>query len=246
VDILHFFSEAVSLDQLFLDFEERLGVTITFHDRVYLFRDSNHRSLLNRRMGHLHPFCRWGRKPGSAWDRQCYEDCFPRVNAQIVKRPTPFCKRCWKGATEIVVPLMRDGVHVATLFCGPYRGHGKEKTSPSLNDHLEKLPKLETKTAEALARLLQSFGQGLVRHVSALQQATSVGLGRRGEIQQFLRDRAHHPIALGDLAKRLSLSPSRTSHLVREIFGQSFSDLLMEERLERVGILLVTSRLTLA
>ena len=48
-------------------------------------------------------------------------------------------------------------------------------------------------------------------------------------------------MSLEDLAERMNLSPSRTSHLVRKFFGYSFQELVMIERMTRARNLLLST-----
>ena len=61
---------------------------------------------------------------------------------------------------------------------------------------------------------------------------------RKAEIRRYIRYNAAQRIALADLARELHLSPSRTSHAVRDLFGKSFRDLLRDERIQRAKYLL--------
>ncbi len=62
---------------------------------------------------------------------------------------------------------------------------------------------------------------------------------RQAVIRRFLKYNATHPVGLSDLARTLALSSSRTSHLVKNLFGLSFQTLLTRERLDRAKLLLV-------
>ncbi|HAU38827.1 MAG TPA: AraC family transcriptional regulator, partial [Phycisphaerales bacterium] len=65
-------------------------------------------------------------------------------------------------------------------------------------------------------------------------------------IRRFLELHAPRVIGLADLARVLHLSPSRASHLVRELTGSTFQDLLVAERLRKAQALLRSTDLTVA
>ena len=67
----------------------------------------------------------------------------------------------------------------------------------------------------------------------------SVSDRRQILIQEFLRRHAHEAVSLKDLGMELSLSPDRVRHLVRELCGKSFRELLEEERMLRAKALLL-------
>ncbi len=61
---------------------------------------------------------------------------------------------------------------------------------------------------------------------------------RRTTIKRFLHSYAHRSISLSDLAENLYLSESRTSHVVKDLFGKSFRELVIEERVMRAKVML--------
>jgi AraC-like DNA-binding protein len=69
---------------------------------------------------------------------------------------------------------------------------------------------------------------------------------RRTAIARFLHARHRDPdVTLAHLADLLGVSESRTSHLVRELFGRSFRDLLIDARLQTASGLLRHSGLSI-
>ena len=62
---------------------------------------------------------------------------------------------------------------------------------------------------------------------------------RMSLILEFIRRHAHKAVSLKELGKELSLSPDRARHLVRELCGRSFRELLEEERMLRARALLL-------
>jgi AraC-like DNA-binding protein len=66
---------------------------------------------------------------------------------------------------------------------------------------------------------------------------------RRTAVARFIHGRHTEQVSLGDLARLLGLSESRTSHVVRALYGRSFQDLLTEARLQTASGLLRHSRL---
>jgi AraC family transcriptional regulator of arabinose operon len=61
---------------------------------------------------------------------------------------------------------------------------------------------------------------------------------RRTLIHRFIHDRHKQAVRLADLAKALHLSESRAGHLVRDVCGATFLDLLQEARLRSAANLL--------
>ncbi|PTX92775.1 hypothetical protein DB346_22920 [Verrucomicrobia bacterium LW23] len=66
---------------------------------------------------------------------------------------------------------------------------------------------------------------------------------RRVQVERFILQRHTGRASVGDLARELKLSESRTIHLVRELFGISYAKLLTEMRLRTAASLLRNSEL---
>ena len=228
----------------FVGMERLLGIGLTVHDLAGVFCDSHGQPLLGpQRQSHKpRAVCRLG------FSRRCREHCRGTVNQRAARESRPFTSECWKQVTEIVVPIFRGGTHVATLFAGSWRDDRPRPSAPPLPvrmvDAWHELPVLEPEHAQALMSVLAPFGHGLL---DLLDENNDVqGETRYTRIRAFLRHRAHEAIRLNDLAADLGLSPSRTSHVVKELFGSSFQRLLHEERLRRAHALLVSTDLTVS
>ncbi|WP_081721826.1 helix-turn-helix domain-containing protein [Geminisphaera colitermitum] len=141
-----------------------------------------------------------------------------------------FVNTCHAGADEVIVPLFTDEGLAGVAFVGQFRTRA---------DQPEGLPFLHAparRRAVGLARMLGAFlGEHLRR--PRFSSETSRGF-RRGAIQAFLEKNARTNPSLGDLAKHLGLSPTRTTHAVREATGMSFVELRDALRLERARGLL--------
>ncbi len=237
------------LRQFLADVEEHLGVTLTIHDRQGIFLTPDGKPLLEERGSHRHPYCRLGRAHRPGWDQNCLAHCARATEMRASKVGRPFSHLCWKGVQEIVVPVMREGVHGATVFAGVFR-HPRGKNKPEAKLFPRKvraayaaLPVLEPGRAEAIGRILRTLGQGLLSELEQLHQLSEHKLDRQTTIRRFIHYHAHKPVRLRDLASALHLSPSRTSHLVKDLFGAPFQELLIRERIRRARSLLLSSNL---
>ena len=94
------------------------------------------------------------------------------------------------------------------------------------------LEKFNPDSIRMIAELLVPFGKGIaVLAETRAETADDSPATRKTEILQFIKKRIPGNPSLGELAAKIHLSPSRTCHLVKEIFGISFSKLLNRERL---------------
>jgi AraC-like DNA-binding protein len=235
-------------ERLLTDAERLLGVTITIHDRALIFRDTEGAPLLPfHRRSHTHRYCALGRYREAAFDGNCVAHCRDVVNARVFAKREPCVHLCWKGAQEVAIPVMRGEIHLATIFAGPFRhpkGLGAPRAGVLPDDVVaayQTLPVSEAKDLEAMGRILTTLGQGLLNHLDDLHLLQESDGTRRTDIRRFISYRSHQPIGLDDLARELGLSLSRASHLVQEIFGTSFTEMLLQERMSRARMLLVSS-----
>jgi YesN/AraC family two-component response regulator len=90
---------------------------------------------------------------------------------------------------------------------------------------------------------LQTFGIGLLK---AWEQQTFTEVDRLAKIRRFISNHAHEKLTVEDLGRELFISGSRARHLVSELSGRSFSELLTEERMIRARKLLLFSECSLA
>jgi AraC-like DNA-binding protein len=159
---------------------------------------------------------------------------------ELAVLPQGRIQTCPHGFTELVVPVLNGVELLGVLFAGPCwfkrcKGAGTGlPVAPSrawLEDRLLILGGIAVRVWQLL--------------VPEDKTVKRVG-DRRLRIEAFIRDQLVSKVTLEMLAKALSLSPSRTSHAVRQVFGKSFSVVLCEARMRVGAQLLVTSDLPVA
>lgn len=232
--------DADAVERLIRDTEDLLAVRITVHDLIGALRDAEGRPLLSAlRQSHRgHPACATG------FDERCIAHCRGAVNATVAASRLPQTQCCWKGLVEVAVPVHRGGLHVLTLFAGPWRpAVGGIIPVPAIAALHRRLPLHDETRTAAIGRVLHVFGSGLL---TRLDESEGEPLSRRAEILAFFR--YHDPLAdgLGDLAARLDLSRSRTSRLVASATGRPFANLQTAARIARAKSLLLSTALTAA
>jgi AraC-like DNA-binding protein len=107
------------------------------------------------------------------------------------------------------------------------------------------LPLLSPERENELKGLFQVFADGIMFALRKSNLLETAPDSRGVRIVDFLRGHAAESIGLPDLARELKLSESRTSLLVKELFGKSFSELLQLERVGRVKQYLAATGLRL-
>ncbi len=232
-----FFPEALE------EFEARWQVTLTVHDHRGLLYGPDGRAMLRGRDHHGHMLCEYQRYSRKEWDRNCMRECGFLTESMALHRLRPFLQYCWKGIAELVVPVERNHQTVLLFYAGPFRG------DPSLVGGLpeefrsgwEQLSELGQKQAGEMARELLLMGEGILSFLERSRRSGEPQESRKLLIRRFIDDHVHEAVSLEDLAERMNLSPSRTSHLVRKFFGYSFQELVMIERMTRVRNLLLST-----
>ncbi len=243
----------LELEQLLGDVERRYSVHITIHDLKGVLADGSGRPLLSGRNVHPSPYCQLGRSvdPVPGWGRRCSEYCHLWMNDFMKARRERHVGICWKGVVEIVLPLRQYGTNVAILFAGAFRSAAGQHrpAGRGFPDCVRRmyadLPVLDPATAGELTRVLTYLGQGMLARIEEELVPVDVDDSRQSTILRFVRRRFSASPTLQELAGELCLSPSRTSHLVRELFGRSFQRLLLDERMRRARVLLAGSPQTL-
>ncbi len=221
--------------------EKALGVSVTIIDnRVVTLGQMRRRIFPGNRMSHLkNPVCEYGFD-----DYRCIGHCRYQMNELCQDRTEPYITNCWKGISEILIPLVDSGVHYGLFYVGSWRGPGE--APPGLPEEFYRLREALPTVDATMLPLLQIFADGVVAHLRKLHLLEFTTNPKVARIIGFIREHAAEKIGLPDLAEALDLSQSRTSVLTSRLFGKSFSELLLIERVNKAGQLLAGTRLNLA
>lgn len=225
--------------------EREFAIHITIHDVYGKIGIAEPSSPFFGRHLHSAESCSRVRREDAGWNNRCIGECFRETELYGGRYQQPFLKECWCGLVELVVPIISDDVHQITLFAGVFKGkYPAEQKMPVWFDELYRdLPELDMKKVSALAPVLQTFGIGLLK---AWEQQTFTEVDRLAKIRRFISNHAHEKLTVEDLGRELFISGSRARHLVSELSGRSFSELLTEERMIRARKLLLFSECSLA
>ena len=138
-------------------------------------------------------------------------------------------RHCRKGMVEVVSPLFRAGAHAATVYAGLWK------------------PPLPREVLKKIVKVLPVWAAGLLVRASELRHEAQPHLeSRREQIAAFIARRYSGAVRTSDLARQLFLSTTRACHLVKQLFGVPFSELLMNERLSHAKRMLADSRMSVA
>ena len=228
--------------------EKRRGIHLTLHDcRGILCREDGRPFFPDRGM-HTHPYCLSGRFELPGWNRRCHEECMLRAEAAGDRLRKPFLHHCWKGVTELVVPLERNGSPVLLLYAGVFRTAGAsppDDLTPELRSVFDTLPSPDGQLSEELALELQILGQGILYYADLCRNRAGTPQGQSSQIRRFLEEHAHENVGLAELAAAMHLSASHCCHVVKYHFGKPFHALLRQERIRRARNLLESTGMPL-
>lgn len=225
------------LGRVLESFEKASGLYVCVRPLSEIWRDEANSDWLVPSPYHLHrsAFCRAmkARHP-RACERcdlhQLHHDCHPGMRH--------FVRACHAGAEEILIPLWLQGVLVGVVFAGQFRRSRKGPAKLPLRSDMQ----LERIYPHCL--MLRAYMMDIIRRLE--QRKYRVAPSRWGQVETFLRSRLSEDPSLEDLASHLALSPSRTSHLVRDVMGMSFRELKAQYRLELARDLLTATSAKLA
>ena len=228
--------------------EQSHGIHLTLHDHVGFFKGPDGLALLPKRKIHWHPACQLGRQ-------QSFSHCNAFCNGRLPQQAAAgacFVSHCWKGLEEIIIPLQRYEMHVATLYAGAWLNPQPPPLPENVsrqNDIIserERLPRLNTERAMHLSKTLRTWVEGLMDICEEIQGINPLHQNRGDQIKSFIFKNAHQHISLSDLGSALGCSASRASHLCREALDTSFQELVLHERCQRACVLLSASPSTIA
>ncbi|MBQ6471847.1 MAG: helix-turn-helix domain-containing protein [Victivallales bacterium] len=226
--------------------EEQNAVRITLHDHTgcLMLFDGN----MMRENGNIHQceYCRFNRKHRLD---SCINHCHWRVMREAARIAGPFVHHCHAGAVELVLPVMVRNQHLATVFAGTFRDAAvapPPSWSATQRELYLSLSLWRQEAMPTLLRTLQMFSAAALAFVGEERFHALKEHGRRSEIEEFFQHNvAVKGIGLNDLAAHLGLSPSRTSHLLREELHQTFSKMLRSSRIRVACRLLMEGELSL-
>ena len=227
--------------------EQQYALYITIHDHTGSLLLSD--GMMLRPQGNIHrcDFCTYNREH---YGNQCVDHCRWQIAAEAARSGKPFISRCHAGAVELVLPLLRRGKHLATIFAGTFRDPELKMPMGSPKKFVQlynALPVWRPNNTALYLRELEMLGAALLALAENERFSSGNALrGRKAVIEEFFRFNLSTPdLGLKNLADKLELSQSRTSHILRQEFHKSFSELLTRVRIEKVCQLLSSTEMTL-
>jgi len=247
-------------------FERVTRLNVTIHD----FSGSLRPFLAPEYFQHGQPLCRAVKASPSA--ENCHNLEIHRLRWEILHQPDGRIHLCHAGLVEWVVPGLQDGKLIWILFAGqrtasPHLTKHQRDTSraprispwtpetkmpPPVEDDeatliLESLRQLAARLQIWLAEARKYFSEPRSQELAFPRdsdQTQELLATRRLEIRRFIHNHHTEPFNMTELANRLCLSESRLRHAVKEIYGVTLTELVLEARIRTAVSLLSHSSLS--
>lgn len=202
-----------------------MGLELVLHARQTRY------TLPERRRTHRAPYCL---RMKAAQGERCVAFDLVETHRALRGEPNGRIQTCPFGVTEIAVPVLVDGLLIGVLFAGScWRGKSCPPDSGLIP--LRRAGWLEDRLA-LMRAVARDVGVMLGEPGTINPQDM-----RRERISAWLRTHAAQPAPASQLARHLSLSPSRMRHAVHELFGCSVGELIRNARLREAAHLLRTT-----
>ena len=227
-------------------FEKLTGSTISCYIYSPVF------SRLSRWRNHKSIYC--GQQKEDFSTECIHFDSFHTVE-NIWNFPDGCIKTCHANFSEVVMPVIREGKLLCLLFAGMFYLAGDTGTIPVIKavpkGNAKKYPGIKTLSTPEVTLLLEALKQLRARlllwyddmHKNELFWEQ---LSVKEQILLIFCRESPRDLTLKKLADLLHLSYNRTSHVVKEVTGKSFTQLLTHHRLEYACNLLALTRKSVA
>lgn len=149
-------------------------------------------------------------------------------------------RTCHAGVDEVLLPLWVDQRLVGVLFIGQFVRDNADNSVAGVSSVSER----QIEHLLDLTLPLHSYLIDMWRRFET--HRGSKDTGRINEIQSYIQEELAQGPTLTGLATRLGLSPSRASHVVRQVAQQPFRDLVKESRMIVAKDLLTNTNGTIA
>lgn len=246
-------------------FEKVMRLKVTIHD----FSGSLRPFLAPEYFQHGQPLCLAVK--ASPYGAACQNLEIHRLRWEILNQPEGRIHLCHAGLVEWVVPGLQDDKLNWILFAGQRTAsprltiHQRDNTpAPKISlwpadtalpqpveDEeavliLESLRQLSARIQVWLTDTRKYLDETLSKEVASngwVENQELLGT-RRTEIRRYIQNHHTEPFNMAELADRLCLSESRLRHAVKEIYGVTLTELILEARIRTAITLLSHSSLS--
>jgi AraC-like DNA-binding protein/ligand-binding sensor protein len=187
-----------------------------------------------------------------------------RAQRSAAKRLAPHQVNCFAGLTDVAVPVIVDGRHVATLMSGQvFRREPTERdfamvakmVRGGLNGDWEKkarkayfeTPVITVDRFQAIIQLLNVFAQYLAEYASRHALASSTEEPNAvASAKQFVQSHVEEPITLAQVVQHVNVSRFYFCKLFKKATGMTLTEYVSRVRVEKAKTLLVDPSLRIS
>jgi hypothetical protein len=161
---------------------------------------------------HRHPDCVQRKKKNPA---PCVSFCGGEIHRKMTPRTPLSCQTCPFGHSEITAMVVVHGSPAGILYAGAW---WKSRKVPPTEGFILRPPK---QWIDDQIRMVAS----VARQIKEILEQSGAGNDPRAEkIKEFLHQNLETETSIRHLSRHLSLSPSRTGHLVKKYLERPFPD----------------------
>lgn len=206
--------------RLLEDASDVIGLDLCFHDRHEFFK------LPESWRRHSCKACERTKKKKL---QKCIDFDINHVHRLMLETAGTHIITCHAGFTQIVTGVYYNNLLAGVIFAGPcWVGE---------NPPYKELKVVDRQWLEKRVTVLDAIAQKITSLLTSQQNPKD----RKQDILFFLQSVLHENVTLQQLATRLHLSESRTSHLVKTLFGETFPQLMNNLRIQEAARLLSTT-----
>ena len=189
---------------------------------------------------HCNDFCKLVKKVRRRTRDCSLNDCVS-IREKAEKFKAPFLNKCHAGVYELIVPVFIEGVYDSAFFFGPFRRNKTEVVAAFLRSEFRKLKVISRKEENSVEKMLSSFLCFVRENTKSFAIRNASEKSADARIQKALEYIDRHfksAILADDIAGICGLSTSRFIHLFKEECGVSFSEYLIDRRMQEAELLL--------
>jgi AraC-like DNA-binding protein len=226
-----------SLQRFLTNLELSTGITFCFRD----YSNVTRRLLPKERYNHNCAYCKWVKKD-KLRDQKCWLQDFILLRTVAEKAKEPYIRYCHAGVCEAIVPIkeLDSGRLFGVIFCGQVATANSNLLSRDKR-LLHSMPTVTERKLMAVAHVVDEFCRATISISSAIAESQRLYVGPNETVKKALAlmaERFREEITLSDVAKAVSLSPSRFAHVLKDVTGQGFTAILRSLRMTEVHQLL--------
>lgn len=213
-----------TVQKILKSFSEILHLDICFHDRLNLSQLSASWQRHTSRPCEIF-------KVAKGSHALCIEFDLYKIHEMLLKNPAARVVKCPAGYWQIVAGVFCDGIFAGVVFIGPF-WTGREKTP------CDELSLVKKSAIPSILTVAEALATQIGKHLLDVSSDTT---DRRQKILRFVQSNLATRITLADIAKHMNLSRSRMGHVIKELCGVTFPELVNRLRLQEAARLLIAS-----